>query len=383
MRRTKLNIDKLRRGNLRELAALAIILTACLPGRSMAQQPGQKTFSSADAASKALVSAMQSNDEKALLDVLGPDGKEIISSGDEIEDVHSRANFVQKYLEMHRLVNEPDGTTTLYIGAKNWPTPIPLVNQSNSWYFDTEAGKKEILYRRIGRNELSTIRVCQELAAAETEYRETQHNEYAQLIFSDEGQHNGLYWKAAAGEPQSPIGPLVASAVAQGYAPGRDSAPAPYRGYYFHLLTLQGKNGPGGAKNYILNGKMTEGFAFVAYPAKYRSSGVMTFIVGSDGVVYEKDLGEKSSIIAKTMKKYDPDSTWRKAEEVQETSGPIRRLNQLETKRFSLEEGRKAAAWHCCTIPCAHPELRTRRYHLPNQRLHNPILAKRRQKFLL
>ena len=168
-----------------------------------------------------MVAALHSNDEKALLDVLGPDGKQIISSGDEIQDLRSRANFVQKYLEMHRLVNEPDGTTTLYIGAKNWPTPIPLVSQgNNSWYFDTEAGKKEILYRRIGRNELSTIRVCEELAAAEKEYKEAAHNEYARQIFSDAGQHNGLYWKAAAGEPQSPIGPLVASAVAEGYAPG-------------------------------------------------------------------------------------------------------------------------------------------------------------------
>ena len=323
MRRTKLNIDKsCWRGNFLEFAALAILLTACLSGHSMAQPPGQKTFSSPEVASSALVAAMHGNDEKALLDVLGPDGKQIISSGDEIQDLHSRANFVQKYLEMHRLVNEPDGTTTLYIGAKNWPTPIPLINQgNNSWYFDTEAGKKEILYRRIGRNELSTVRVCEELAAAEKEFRETQHNEYARQIFSDEGQHNGLYWRQAAGEPQSPIGPLVASAVAEGYAPGRDRAPTPYRGYYFHILTVQGKNGPGGAKNYILNGKMTEGFAFVAYPAQYRSSGVMTFIVGSDGVVYEKDLGEKTGVVAKTMKKYDPDSTWQKAEEVQETSG--------------------------------------------------------------
>jgi hypothetical protein len=140
------------------------------PARSMAQQPGQKTFSSAEDASNALVTAAQSNDEKAMLEILGPDGKQIVSSGDDAEDAESRANFVQKYQEMHRLVKEPDGTTTLYIGAENWPTPIPLVNKGNAWYFDTEAGKKEILYRRIGRNEMSTIRVCQELVAAEKEY---------------------------------------------------------------------------------------------------------------------------------------------------------------------------------------------------------------------
>ena len=167
-----------------------------------------------------------------MLEILGPDGKQIVSSGDEAEDAETRAKFVQKYQEMHRLVKEPDGTTTLYIGAENWPTPIPLVNKGSSWYFDTDAGKKEILYRRIGRNEMSTIRVCQELVAAEKEYYASQHNEYAQKIFSDEGQHNGLYWKAADGEPKSPIGPLVASAVADGYAKIQNSAPIPFRGYY-------------------------------------------------------------------------------------------------------------------------------------------------------
>ena len=149
---------------------VAILLTVCFSTRSMAQQPGQKTFSSAEDASNALVTAAQNNDEKAMLDILGPDGKQIVSSGDEAEDAQSRANFVKRYQEMHRLVKEPDGTTILYIGAHNWPTPIPLVNKGNSWYFDTEAGKKEILYRRIGRNELSAIRVCQELVAAQKEY---------------------------------------------------------------------------------------------------------------------------------------------------------------------------------------------------------------------
>jgi hypothetical protein len=319
MRRVERNIQKSHWAKLPELAAFAILLAGCFPLRSMAQQPNQKTFASPEEASNALVAAMQSNDEKALLNVLGPDGKQIVSSGDEAEDARGRANFVQKYREMHRLVNEPDGTTTLYIGARNWPTPIPLVKKGNSWYFDTEAGKQEILYRRIGRNELSAIRVCQELVAAEKEYRQTQHDEYAKSIISDDGQRNGLYWKAATGEPQSPIGPLVASAVAKGYADGKGALTiTPYRGYYFHILTLQGKNAPGGAKSYIVNGKMTEGFAFVAYPAEYRSSGVMTFIVGSDGVIYEKDLGKKSGIIAKGTKEYDPDATWHKAEEAQE-----------------------------------------------------------------
>src|SRR5271165_2849626 len=317
MRQTKLNFNNFRWATLLAMSVLGFFLTVCLPAHLIAQQPGQKTFSSAEEASKALVTAAQNNDEKAMLDILGPDGKQIVSSGDETEDANSRANFAQKYQEMHRLVQEPDGTTVLYIGAKNWPTPIPLVSKGNSWYFDTEAGKKEILYRRIGRNEMSTIRVCQEFVAAEKEFSATQHNGYAQKILSDEGQHNGLYWRAAAGEPQSPIGPLVAAAVAEGYARRANGAPTPYRGYYYRVLTRQGKNGPGGAQSYIVNGKMTEGFAFLAYPAEYRSSGVMTFIVNQDGIVYQKDLGKKTGALAQAMKEYNPNSGWEKADEQQ------------------------------------------------------------------
>jgi hypothetical protein len=265
---------------------------------------------------------MQSNDEKAMLEILGADGRQIVSSGDEIEDAQARANFVEKYQEMHRLVKEPDGTTTLYIGAKNWPAPIPLVNKGNSWYLDTAAGKMEILYRRIGRNEMSTIRVCQELVAAEKEYYAMQHSEYAAKIFSDPGQHNGLFWKGADGEPQSPVGPLVAAAVAEGYAKGQGGPPTPYRGYYYHVLMRQGKSAPGGAKSYIVNGKMSGGFAFVAYPAEYRSSGVMTFIVGEDGLVYQKDLGKKTDALAKATNEYNPNSSWKRAEEqAVETAG--------------------------------------------------------------
>jgi hypothetical protein len=251
-----------------------------------------------------------------MLDILGADGKQIVSSGDEAEDAESRANFASKYQEMHRLAKEADGSTVLYIGAKNWPTPIPLMNKGGSWYFDTEAGKKEILFRRVGRNEMSAIRVCQELVAAEKEYS-AQHGEYAQKIFSDEGQRNGLYWKASAGEPLSPVGPLVAAAVTESTA---TSVPTPYRGYYYHVLVRQGKDTPGGAKNYSVNGKMTGGFAFVAYPAEYRSSGVMTFVVGEDGMVYQKDLGKKTEGIAKAMKEYNPKSDWQKAEEQQSES---------------------------------------------------------------
>jgi hypothetical protein len=314
---TKRNLGNLERSNFSKITLVAFSLLACFPASSTAQQQAQRTFSSAEDASNAFVTAAQNNDEKAMLDILGPDGKQIVSSGDEIEDAHSRANFVQRYQEMHRLVKEPDGHTTLYIGAKNWPTPIPLVSKGNAWHFDTEAGKKEILYRRIGRNEISSIHVCRELVAAEKEYYSTQHSEYAQQVFSDEGQHNGLYWKAAEGEPQSPIGPLVASANAEGYTKGSKGPPTPYRGYYYRIVIRQGKNGAGGAKSYLVNGKMTEGFAFVAYPAEYRSSGVMTFIVSKDGVVYQRDLGKKTDVLAKAMKEYNPDSSWQEVEEEQ------------------------------------------------------------------
>jgi hypothetical protein len=313
MRLTRLKVDKFHAASLVKLSAIAILVTMCLPNHSWAQQPGQKKFSSAEQASNALVTATKNNDEKAMIEILGRDGKQIVSSGDEAENAASRANFVERYQEMHRLVKEPDATTILYIGAHNWPTPIPLMNRGGSWYFDTEAGKKEILYRRIGRNEISAIRVCQELAAAEKEYS-AQHKEFAQKIFSEQGRHDGLYWKAANGEPQSPIGPLVASAVAGSFAQSQEDASTPYRGYYFHILTREGKTASAGAKSYVANGKMTEGFAFVAYPAQYRSSGVMTFIVNEDGVVYEKDLGPKTAVAAENMKEYDTHSGWQKSE---------------------------------------------------------------------
>jgi hypothetical protein len=317
MRRTKRNGEKFHWASLPKLALVAVLMTLWVSTRSMAQQPGQKTFSSAEQAINALVTAAQANDEKMMLDILGPDGKQIISSGDDAEDAESRANFVKRYEEMHRLVKEPDESTVLYIGAHNWPAPIPLMNKGKLWYFDTQTGKKEILCRRIGRNELSAIRISQELVAAQKEYS-AEYKEYAQKIFSDEGQHDGLYWKAAEGERQSPIGPLVASAVAEDYTKSQQDAPTPYRGYYFRLLTRQGKNAPGGAKNYVVNGKMTEGFAFVAYPAEYRSSGVMTFIVTEDGAVYQKDLGKKTDVLAQVMREYDCSPSWQKTDEQQE-----------------------------------------------------------------
>ncbi len=284
-----------------------------------APQTGQQTFSSAEEASQALVTAMKNNDQQSLLKVLGPNAKSIVSSGDDAEDQKDRDEFLKKYQQMHRLVMEPDGTTTLYIGAENWPTPIPLVHKGSSWYFDTAAGKQEILYRRVGRNELAVIQTCSGLVDAEKEYYSQPHDgatdrQYAEKFFSDPGKQNGLYWETASGQTSSPIGPLVAVAATENYPQPPDRNLEPFEGYYFRILKAQGAKARGGAHSYLENGKMTRGFAFVAYPAEYRSSGVMTFIVDQDGIVYEKDLGPKTAAIAKTMTKYDPDSTWRKAD---------------------------------------------------------------------
>ncbi len=318
MPRANVIFDRFHMPNLPELVAAAILATGLFPACAVAQQPGQETFSSPEKASAAVFSAAQSNDEKALLDILGPGEKQIVSSGDETEDAQNRTNFVQKYQEMHRLVKEPDGTTTLYVGAANWPMPIPLVNKGASWYFDTDAGKREILYRRVGQNEMSAVRVCEELVAAEKEYYADHNNQYAQQISSDAGEQNGLYWQAAAGQALSPAGPMLAYADAQTLAKGRDTDPIPYRGYYYRILTAQGKTVRGGAKSYIINGKMTQGFALLAYPAEYRLSGVMTFVVSDDGEVYRKDLGSNTAALAIAMKNYDPGSGWQKDADQQE-----------------------------------------------------------------
>jgi hypothetical protein len=317
MSRTAQNIEISRGSPLLVMAAWALLLmiAAGVPLRAFGQQFGQKVFATPEEAVTALASAVEHNDEPAMVQLLGHDARKIVYSGDDTEDANSRAEFVAAYRQMHRLMREPDGTTTLYIGAKNWPTPIPLAHKGHDWYFDTDAAKREILYRRVGRNELSAIRVCKAMVAAQTEYHHIQSGVYAQKIHSDAGQHNGLYWSVAAGEAQSPIGPLVAAAAAEGYPTGKTGARPAYRGYHFHILTAQGKDAPGGAKSYLVDGKMTGGFAIIAYPAQYRSSGVMTFIVGSDGVVYQKDLGKLTEVRALATKRYDPDSSWHPAED--------------------------------------------------------------------
>jgi hypothetical protein len=318
MRAREEKLQSFRWNSLVKGSAAALVLTAAFSSVALAQGPGQKTYASPEEASQALFAAAQKNDQAAILEVLGKDGKTIIESGDPKEDDAMRANFVDKFKVMHRLVEEPDATTTLYIGAENWPSPIPLVNRAGKWYFDTDAAKKEILFRRIGKNELSAIRVCEELVAAQKEFF-AKNGVYAAKFVSDEGKQDGLYWPASGTSNESPIGPLVANA---GSLSGltMDSGADPFRGYYFRLLDRQGKQASGGAMNYTADGKMTKGFAFVAYPAVYRDSGVVTFAVGQDGVVYERDLGKQTVQKAKGLKAYDPDQNWKRSEEPQQSA---------------------------------------------------------------
>jgi hypothetical protein len=282
-----------------------------------AQEPGQRTFASTEDASRALFDAMHGQDEEAPLSILGPAGKDVLSSGDPQEDLDTRTGFVVKYQEMHRFVTEANGTVTLIVGAENWPFPIPLVKKNGSWYFDTAAGKDEILFRRIGGNEVAAMDACRELVEAQKQYFARPpsglSSQFAQKLVSDEGRHNGLYWRGADDEFDSPINPLIAYAR-QNLPTDQVGQHVPFNGYMFRILTSQGAHAPGGAKNYIVDGKMSSGFAFVAYPVEYRSSGVMTFIVDESGTVYEKDLGPDTTKLAQAMTAYDPDSTWQKVE---------------------------------------------------------------------
>jgi hypothetical protein len=255
-----------------------------------------------------------------MLAIFGPAGKEIISSGDKVEDKAAGERFVKAYEAMNKLEKETDSKMTLVVGEEEWPFPVPIVKKGEGWLFDTIAGKEELLNRRIGRNELNTIQVCLAYVDAQREYAMKDQDgdgllAYAQKFWSTKGKKDGLYWEAKEGEEQSPLGLGAARAVREGYAPGKSGdKPSPFHGYFYRILKTQGKNAPGGAYDYVVKGKMIGGFALVAYPAEYGSSGVMTFIVNHDGVVYEKDLGPETGKIASAITKFDPDQTWKKAE---------------------------------------------------------------------
>jgi hypothetical protein len=298
------------------LLALVMPVAAC----NKSDKPSVRVFSSPEDAGATLLTTAQAFDQNALLAIFGPDSKELIFSGDPVQDKNIVTAFAAGYGVMHRWRRMPDGSQVLLVGADNFPFPIPLKkNASGRWFFDTAAGKDEILSRRIGRNELAIIEVCRTAANAQAEYFSQLHDgentkHYAIKFISDPGKQNGLYWKSADGQPESPLGPLAAFAASEGYADKHD-AHTPFHGYYFHMLKGQSDKAAGGAKEYLVDGNMTGGFAFVAYPAEYGNSGIMTFIINQDGVLLQKDLGKGTAETATAMTEFDPDSSWRPVEQ--------------------------------------------------------------------
>lgn len=275
----------------------------------------QTTFTSPEQAVAALVAAVHSPDSSALLKVLGPDSKPLLSSGDPVADKQTRDKFITEFDEAHKLATQGDDRAVLTIGTDEWPFPIPIRKYGTGWRFDTKAGKNEILNRRIGANELNTIEVCRAYVDAQREYATKDRNgdgflEYAQQFLSSPGKHNGLYWPVEAGEEESPLGPLMVAAQAEGYATAKGK-PRPYHGYYYRILKAQGPNAAGGAVNYVVKGHMIGGFALLAYPAQYGVSGITTFIINHDDVVYQKDLGPDTAKLAKEIKSFDPDPSWK------------------------------------------------------------------------
>lgn len=300
------------------LAGLVCLLVPLMQGCSHNKYIAPQSFATPEEAVQALTAAIRADDVQQLKTIVGSDGEAILASGDEAADRNGRQEFLRLYDEKHSITASNDGSATLVIGKTDWPFPVPLVKDGSQWFFDTEAGAEEMLNRRIGRNELSAIQVCKAIGDAQREYalRDPDGDgvrEYARQFPSDQDKRNGLYWPVAEGEEPSPLGELVVRAVGEGYV-RRETGPTPYHGYYYRILQGQGPHASGGALSYVVNGKMTLGFAIVAYPAEYDNSGVMTFIMAADGVVYQKDLGEKTAEKAAAMKEFDPGPGWEKAE---------------------------------------------------------------------
>jgi hypothetical protein len=299
------------------LVSMAIAALLCTTASIVS---AQQDFKTPDEAASALAGAAKAGDRKAIVTVLGPDGQDIVSSGDEVADAATRQKFVAAYDAKHQIAMEGDNKAILVIGQEDFPLPIPLVRKDGLWRFDTAAGREEILFRRVGRDELDAIQSCLAYVDAQNEYAERDRtgagaNTYAQRIISEPGKKDGLYWPTSQGEDASPLGELIAEATEQGYRVGEGRTP--YHGYYFKILSKQGPDAPGGALDYVVKGKMIGGFALVAYPAEYRNSGVMTFIVNHTGNVFQKDLGPDTAKLAERMTSFNPDRSWTKVADTQ------------------------------------------------------------------
>jgi hypothetical protein len=293
------------------IAILLMIVTA-----ACSREVTQRDFSSIDDAIGALVAAARSDDTRALVKVLGKEAAPAIDSGDPVQDKNARDRFVHAYDAEHTLSHGTDGETTLMVGTDPWPFPFPLVQHNGRWRFDSAAGSDEIVNRRVGSNELSTIQSCLAFVDAQREYytRNPQQApllQFSQKLVSTQGKKDGLYWPTTGNEPPSPLGEGFARAQSEGYFENSNSTSKPFRGYIYRLLTAQGPNARGGAYSYLVDGKMIGGFALIAIPAEYGRSGVMTFIVNHDGEVFSKDLGPETATAAKDIQTFDPDSTWR------------------------------------------------------------------------
>jgi hypothetical protein len=318
------------------LAVLAAALALALPAGALAQSGGdakaakpaaaapkaaaQRTFASPEEAAKALVDAVKAADAKAVLEVAGPKSRSWIFSGDDVRDRADWKRFAEAYDKKHAVTKEGDRKAILVVGEDDYPFAAPLVEKGGKWAFDAEAGREEVINRRVGRNELDTIQALLAIVDAQREYASTDADknglsDYAARFVSSEGKKDGLYWPTKDGEPLSPLGPLAAQAVREGYGgKGATGKPQPFHGYFFRMLMKQGANAAGGKYDYMVNGRLFGGFAVVAYPATYGVSGVMTFIVNHDGVVFQKDLGPNTASVAQKMQAFDPDKTWNKAQ---------------------------------------------------------------------
>ena len=298
---------------IRTIAMLALAASSTVVA---GQTATYRAFASPEDAVQALFDTVKKGDVDALLAIFGPEGRELVASSDPVTGQMNRRVFAVAAREQWHLEDAQPAGKTLVIGNENWPFPVPIVKAADGWRFDTAAGKEEILARRIGRNELNAIATARAYVTAQRRYAQEGHDGkpagvHATKFQSDPGKQNGLYWPAARGEKRSPLGDLVAEAAEDGRASGERKPPTPFHGYYFRIVTGQGSSGAGGAKNYIVKGEMSGGFALVAWPAKYDETGIMTFIVNQDGIVRERDLGAQTDAVARKMTLYNPDKSWR------------------------------------------------------------------------